>query len=105
MARGSRFLDGANPPILHPPPSPLPPPPLQVGIQLCIVFTVLVFKFLCMYFYLKLLDNTAAIGRCCDGQQWHVEEGPEVPSEADLRRQQRQPLRLRNLPGGVRRRR
>ncbi|CAI9778190.1 unnamed protein product [Fraxinus pennsylvanica] len=64
MAGGSQFLDGANPPMLPPPSSPLPL--LQVGIQLCIVFTVHVFEFVCMYFHLKLSDNTAAIERPFD---------------------------------------
>lgn len=61
MTGVSRSFDGANPPMLPPPPPPQPQPqPPPVGIQLCILFSVVVFGFVCMFFYLKLSDNTDA---------------------------------------------
>ncbi|CAI9779603.1 unnamed protein product [Fraxinus pennsylvanica] len=133
--------------MLPPPSSLLPPLLLQVGIQLCIAFTVLVFWFFCMYLHVKLSDNTAAaelpsgdaaaannglkkkvlkylpkltyaanndnlsdcaicLAEFATGDELRVlPQCGEVPSEADLRRQLRHPLRLRNLPGRVRHRR
>ncbi|CAI9778192.1 unnamed protein product [Fraxinus pennsylvanica] len=69
MAGGSRFPDGTNPPMLPPPSSPLLAQLVQVGIQLCIVFTVLVFEFFWLHSSCPSCHRNVVITRCqkCSG--------------------------------------